>query len=165
MKHYDGMEERGQMTKGKALVAKAATKVQAAEKTPEKAKDPLQTGRCNCGCGAETKGLFRPGHDAKVYAMLRKVNAGLEDVSTLDGLPPGVADRYIDSPHAQPSVPPAPKVKAVKAPGEAKTPAADTISVTCELCGATFVTTVEATEHMATAHPAKDEEEEQDEEK
>ena len=142
MKHYDGMEARGQMAK-KTEQTKVET--QAAVQTPVKVKDELATGFCCCGCGAPTGNLFCPGHDSRVYSLLRKYNAGVADISTLDHLPAGVADRYIGNPHAQPIE------KAEKAP------AVDKMSVGCELCDATFVTTVEATEHMATAHAAKEE--------
>lgn len=30
----------------------------------------LMTGKCLCGCGAETGGLFAPGHDAKLHSAV-----------------------------------------------------------------------------------------------
>ena len=99
MKHYDGQTERGQVMKtGETKKTEEAAAVQ----TPAPAKDTLATGQCNCGCGAPCGNLFCPGHDSRVYSLLRKYNAGEADVASLDHLPPGVKDRFIGSPHAQP---------------------------------------------------------------
>jgi hypothetical protein len=41
-----------------------------------KPRAPKPTHPCVCGCGAPTKRVFAPGHDAKVYAILRRVRDG-----------------------------------------------------------------------------------------
>lgn len=79
-------EEVKTMPKGgtkteKKKVEKAKAK---AEKV-EKSKRP-----CHCGCGGETFGNFVPGHDARVYSMLKKEKAG--EKVTLPKLLAGNAD-------------------------------------------------------------------------
>ncbi len=37
---------------------------------------PKEKNECACGCGRETVRTFAPGHDAKVYVILRRVKLG-----------------------------------------------------------------------------------------
>ena len=41
-----------------------------------KPRKPAPTHPCVCGCGRDTKRVFAPGHDARVYAILRRVRDG-----------------------------------------------------------------------------------------
>lgn len=60
----------------------AKLKAKAAPKAP-KEKKLSTTQDCLCGCGKETGGKFRPGHDARVKGMLYKVERGLEKFENL----------------------------------------------------------------------------------
>lgn len=51
-----------------------ATKAKA-EAGPSKAEKVVK--KCRCGCGADTKGMFAPGHDARFYGWAKKVVAGV----------------------------------------------------------------------------------------
>lgn len=53
----------------------AALKAKAEPKAPKEKKLPA-TQNCLCGCGLETGGKFRPGHDARVKGWLTKVEQG-----------------------------------------------------------------------------------------
>lgn len=56
----------------------AATKAIKAKADPKPKKEPKlpTTQDCLCGCGLETGGKFRPGHDARVKGWLSKVEQG-----------------------------------------------------------------------------------------
>lgn len=47
---------------------------------------------CGCGCGEETKGKFRPGHDQKLRARLEKKTGGLKNLERLVEKAEGVAE-------------------------------------------------------------------------
>lgn len=67
--------------------AKTTAVVAANGKIKPKAKkaEKLDSTRdCLCGCGLETNGLFRPGHDARVKGMLLKVERGEMKLADLD---------------------------------------------------------------------------------
>ena len=66
--------------------AKPATKVEAAPKSkatkveaaPKPAKAPKPVVHCGCGCGAEVRSRFLPGHDAKLHSrQLAEARAAL----------------------------------------------------------------------------------------
>jgi hypothetical protein len=50
-------------------------------------RPPKPTHPCVCGCGHPTKRVFAQGHDAKVYAILRRVRDG---EAKLSDVPKGV---------------------------------------------------------------------------
>jgi len=55
--------------------------------TPTRTAKPRHP--CICGCGSETRRVFAQGHDAKVYAILRKIRAG---EAKPEAVPKGVRD-------------------------------------------------------------------------
>lgn len=61
--------------KGADAAAVKALKAKAEPKAPKAPKLPT-TQDCLCGCGLETGGKFRPGHDARVKGWLSKVEQG-----------------------------------------------------------------------------------------
>lgn len=80
-------------TKGKGkTTTKAApgTKAVKEPKVPKEKKLP-STQNCLCGCGLETGGKFRPGHDAKVKGLLGKVEKGILKFADLPPLVQAVA--------------------------------------------------------------------------
>lgn len=62
-------------TKAADAAAVKALKAKAEPKAPKEKKLPT-TQDCLCGCGLETGGKFRPGHDARVKGWLGKVEQG-----------------------------------------------------------------------------------------
>lgn len=62
-------------SKAADVAAANALKAKAAPKEPKAPKLPT-TQDCLCGCGLETGGKFRPGHDARVKGWLSKVEQG-----------------------------------------------------------------------------------------
>lgn len=60
--------------KASLVAKKAAAPAKPVKVAKEKKADA--TADCLCGCGLETGGLFRPGHDAKVKGLLYKVERG-----------------------------------------------------------------------------------------
>lgn len=74
-------ESKGEKLKAanKARLDGLAAKKAAAPKPPAKPKKDKAadaTRDCLCGCGGETAGKFRPGHDARVKGLLYKVERG-----------------------------------------------------------------------------------------
>ncbi len=55
-----------------------ATKSKPKAKAREKKEKVLHD--CHCGCGGTTFANFQPGHDARIYALLRKVGKGEKNV-------------------------------------------------------------------------------------
>lgn len=75
-----------------AAAVKALTQKAKGEKASKKEKALPSTSNCLCGCGGETGGRFRPGHDARVKGVLIQCERGLIDADTLpESLKPYVA--------------------------------------------------------------------------
>ena len=55
-----------------------ATKSKPKAKTREKKEKILHP--CHCGCTGDTFANFMPGHDARIYSLLRKVGKGEKNV-------------------------------------------------------------------------------------
>lgn len=60
----------------KGTFDKATVKDGKAVKAPKKEEKAKTTHDCLCACGAETGGLYRPGHDAKVKGILTNIERG-----------------------------------------------------------------------------------------
>lgn len=77
-------ERKARLTAKQEAKAADAKAVKAAKPAkPAKEKKLAATRDCLCGCGLETSGKFRPGHDARVKGMLLKVERGDEAVTSL----------------------------------------------------------------------------------
>lgn len=65
-----------QRTNGETRVVVPPTNGASATARLSKPRKPQPTHPCVCGCDRETKRVFAPGHDARVYAILRRVRDG-----------------------------------------------------------------------------------------
>jgi hypothetical protein len=69
-------------TTKKAPASKAATAKKAPAKKEEKTMEK-KPNVCVCGCGRKVMKNFAPGHDARVYSILKKVGRGEADETAI----------------------------------------------------------------------------------
>ncbi len=71
--HDDDLDRLRKEVREMATATKSKPKAKAREKKEKVLHD------CHCGCGGTTFANFQPGHDARIYGILRKISKGDKD--------------------------------------------------------------------------------------